>query len=129
MVSREWEVVSILGWFKRPPQRLEPEVKWIVAHDVDFIQVTDLEGQNSKVAKSELSGVVIETNDSGPWGADVWWMLFGAEDQLACAFPQGATGEEAVLDYLMSLPGFDHAEMINAMSSTENAVFPVWRKR
>jgi hypothetical protein len=37
-------------------------------------------------------------------------------------------GEQAALDYLMTLTGFDHAEMIKAMSSVENAVFPVWRK-
>jgi hypothetical protein len=47
---------------------------------------------------------------------------------VACAYPQGATGEQATLDYLMALPGFDHAEMIKAMSSVGNAVFPVWRK-
>ena len=38
---------------------------------------------------------MIETNDSGPFGADVWWLLFGADDRIAVAFPQGATGEQA----------------------------------
>ena len=92
------------------------------------IRVTDLEGQTRIAMKSQLSGVAIETNDTGPWGADVWWLLFGPEDRLVASYPQGATGEESLLDYLIELPGFDHAEMIKAMSCAENAVFPVWRR-
>ncbi|QUD87814.1 hypothetical protein [Phenylobacterium montanum] len=96
--------------------------------DGDCISVTDGEGQIKRINKADLSGLAIETNDSGPWGADVWWLIFGDEDQLACTFPQGATGEGAVVDFLTSLPSFDHSEMIKAMTSTGNAVFPVWRK-
>jgi hypothetical protein len=121
--------VSIFGWFKKSFKRLEPEAKWNVIIDADHVQVTDLYGTSRCAAKVELSGIAIETNDSGPWGADVWWMLFGAEDQLVCAFPQGANGEDVALDYFMKLPDFDYAEMIKAMSSTQNAVFPVWRKQ
>jgi hypothetical protein len=77
---------------------------------------------------SDLSGVMIETNDSGPFGPDVWWLLFGADDRLACAFPQGAVGEQVVVNSLLGLPGFDHEAMIMAMGSTSNAVFPVWRR-
>jgi hypothetical protein len=100
----------------------------VVAVDDDAIRVTDEAGACRAVAKSELAGVAIETNDSGPWGADVWWLLFGAEDELACAFPLGATGEEESVDYLTALPGFDHAEMVKAMGSTGNMLFPVWRR-
>jgi len=80
------------------------------------------------VRKDDLSGVAIQTNDTGPWGADVWWLLFGCNDQLSCAFPQGATGESALIDYLFALPSFDHGEMIKAMTSTENVTFAVWRR-
>jgi hypothetical protein len=121
--------VSIFGWLKKSPKGLEPEAKWIVTVDTDLVQVTDLQGVISSIAKAQITGIAIETNDSGPWGADVWWMLFGPEDQLVCAFPQGATGEDVALDYFMKLPAFDHAEMIKAMSSAENAVFPVWRRQ
>jgi hypothetical protein len=94
----------------------------------DAIHVVDERGGAKSVRKSDLSGVAVETNDSGPWGADVWWLLFGRDDRLECAFPQGATGEQAALDYLMALPSFDHCEMTNAMRSTDNAVFPLWRR-
>ena len=88
--------------------------------------VIDPRGQAMNVAIADLMGIAIETNDSGPWGADVWWLLFGKDGKLAYAFPQGASGETAALDRLMKIPGFDYEEMIRAMVSTDNAVFPVW---
>ena len=118
----------MFGWLKKKQPPRMPEGKWLVAIEGDRISVRDDAGQMKSVAKSDLSGVAIETNDSGPWGADVWWMLFDATDQMACAFPQGATGEDAAIDWLAALPSFNHGEMIKAMSSTDNAVFAVWRK-
>lgn len=119
----------MFGWLRKlrydPPPR---EARWVVAVDGEAIRVTDEEGEVRAVAKSELAGVAIETNDTGPWGADVWWLLFGGDDRLACAFPMGATGEREAMDYLAALPEFDHGEMIEAMRSTGNALFPVWRK-
>ena len=96
--------------------------------DGERISVRDDAGETKALAKGDLSGVAVETNDSGPWGADVWWLLFDGSDRLACAFPQGATGEKAVIDHIMALPAFDHEAMIKAMASTENALVPVWRK-
>lgn len=120
----------MFGWLRKlrydPPP---PEARWVVVVDEEAIRVTDEAGETRAVAKAELSAVTIETNDTGPWGADVWWLLFGAGDALACAFPLGATGEKAALDYLAALPDFDHAEMTNAMRSTDNRLFPVWRRR
>lgn len=125
--QRGWST-GMFGLFKRKPAKLLPESRWIVSVDENAIHVVDEAGDAKSVHKADLSGVAIETNDSGPWGADVWWLLFGREDRLVCAFPQGATGEQAALDYLMTLSLFDHREMIEAMSSTGNAVFPVWRR-
>ena len=119
----------MFDWLKKRVQRLEPVAQWVVTIESKGIRVSDYNRQEKFVAKDKLSGVAIQTNDTGPWGADVWWLLFGADDQLACAFPQGATGEQAALDYLMALDRFNHDEMISAMGSTQNAVFPVWRKQ
>ena len=119
----------MFGWLKRlrtvPPP---PEARVVVAVDEDFIRVTDEKGDTRAVAKAELTGVAIETNDSGPWGADVWWLLFGAGDRVDGVFPLGATGEKAAVDYLIALPGFDHGAMVAAMASTDNAFFPLWRR-
>jgi hypothetical protein len=104
------------------------EAAYIVSVEGDGISVTDPNGEEETLALEDLSGVMIETNDSGPSGADVWWLLFGADDRIAVAFPQGATGEQAAIDWLIALPGFDHDAMTMAMGSTANAVFPVWRR-
>ena len=118
----------MFGWFRKKPARLEPESKWVVDANDSFIRVTDHAGVMTELSKGDLSGVAIETNDTGPWGAVLWWLLFGTGDHMVCAFPQGATGEAALIDFLSALPAFDHGEMIKAMASTENAIFPVWRR-
>jgi hypothetical protein len=118
----------MFGWMKKRSARLNPESKWTIAVTDGVIAISDEAGATKSVPLSELTGDANETNDTGPWGADVWWLLFGPEDRLACAFPQGATGDAAAIDILSALPGFDHGEMIKAMGSTVNAVFPVWRR-
>ena len=118
-------------WFAKTPKkagRLMPESKWLIECGDVILRLTDDEGSAKWLRKADLKGVIIETNDTGPWGADVWWLLFGPDDRLALAYPQGATGEDSMLDYLSSLPGFDHMKMTEAMQSTSNAVFPVWRR-
>jgi hypothetical protein len=109
-------------------RRAVSEADYIVGVEGDGISVADPNGEEKALPLAELSGVMIETNDSGPFGSDVWWLLFGADDRIAVTFPQGSTGEKAVIDWLIALPGFDHEAMIMAMGSTANAVFPVWRR-
>jgi hypothetical protein len=121
----------MFGWFARKrdkAKRIMPERRWHVECEGEVLRATDDKLGVKQLAKLDLTGVIIETNDSGPWGADVWWLLFGADDRVAVAYPQGATGEDAMLAYLMSLPGFDNEKMTEAMRSTDNAVFPVWRR-
>jgi len=120
--------MGLFSWLRRKPKGLYPECLWTVVVDGECIRSTDQTGATMSVSNAELCGVAIETNDSGPWGADVWWLLFGPDGKLACAFPQGATGEKDVLDYLMALPKFDNEQLIKAMGSTGNAVFPVWQR-
>ena len=103
------------------------EAGWNVDVTPDRISATDPQGKTQSIELADLGGVMIETNDSGPFGPDVWWLLFGPDDRLACAFPQGADGERDAVDLVMNLPGFDHEAMIMAMGSTANAVFAVWR--
>jgi len=108
--------------------RAPREAAWVVTIEDDEIRVADPEGQLRGIAKAALAAVLIETNDSGPWGSDFWWLLLAADKSLGCAFPQGATGEKAAMEWLMALPGFDHAAMITASGSTSNAFFTVWER-
>jgi hypothetical protein len=107
---------------------LQPEAQWTVALDHARIEVTDATGAVRGIDKAALSAILIETNDSGPWGTDFWWLFLGPDKALACAVPQGAAGEQAPIDWMLALPGFDHEAMINANGSVENAFFEVWRR-
>lgn len=77
---------------------------------------------DQRIGMHELGAVYVATNDSGPWGADVWWLLNDKSGQTKVAFPLMATGEDAVLARLERLPGFE----IKGMNSTENARFLCW---
>ncbi len=117
----------MFGWFKKFRPKLEPECHWVVDLNDGEISVADDKGAMAALKLTEISKVVIETNDSGPWGADVWWLLFGQNGQLRCAYPQGATGEDDALAYILALPNFNNAEMSKAMGSTDNANFIVYQ--
>ena len=76
------------------------------------------------MAWSDVSRIVVRTNNSGPWGSDVWWVLEGAG--VTCSFPQGATGESAALDEIRRrFAGFEPS----GMNSIENATFICWEAK
>ena len=108
--------------------RQQPEAQFIVSFDgIEFL-LRNPEGAVHCLKLADLGAVIVETNDTGPWGMDVWWVLLNQDGKLGLLYPQGATGESLVMDRLMALPGFDTAELIKAMGSTAKATFPVWRK-
>ncbi len=107
---------------------LQPEAQWQVHRNGRDLIVTPPDEPAQRVAINDVTRVIIATNDSGPWGADVWFIFVDDKARRAVSFPQGATGEQAILDWLLSRPGFDHDAMIKAMGSTENAEFVCWRR-
>jgi hypothetical protein len=77
-----------------------------------------------RIALEALGSVYVETNDSGPWGADVWWILNDRDGIIRVAYPQLATGEEAVLDRLQRFDDF----RTDGMNSAENEHFHCWSR-
>lgn len=75
-----------------------------------------------RVRMADLGAVYVETHDSGPWGADVWWLLNDRTGKTKVAFPGMATGEDAALERFRLLPRFE----VRGMNSTENARFMCW---
>jgi hypothetical protein len=75
-----------------------------------------------RIRMADLGAVYVETNDSGPLGGDVWWLLNDKTGQTQVAFPQLATGEDVALARLRLLPGFE----VRGMNSSENAQFMCW---
>lgn len=118
------------------------EADFVVSFVDGEIVVLHPQGTVEQVKLAELRAVLIETNDSGPWGSDLWWILVGAPGEggkeggkegsteggnHGCAFPGGARGETEILDVLQALPGFDNGAVIEAMGSTTNARFLCWK--
>lgn len=78
-------------------------------------------GEEQRISVSRLMCVHVETNDGGPWGADVWFVLREFDDR-ELSFPLGAAGERQVIERLERLPGFE----IKGMNSTVRARFLCW---
>lgn len=102
------------------------EESWTVRADAGGVRVTDPSGESSSLPWALIRGIVVQTNDSGPVGADVWW--FAAGDEGSVTFPMGASGEKEALAYFQTLPGFDNQALIKAMQCTENETFLLWQK-
>ncbi|MBL9078085.1 MAG: hypothetical protein JNL08_11310 [Planctomycetes bacterium] len=113
-------------WLARARPATSPEASIVVADTDGAITATYPDGRQLAVAWQDLTSVEVHTDDSGPWGADVWWVLRDATQ--ACIFPAGAHGEPELLPKLQSLPGFANDELIRAMASTEPAAFLCWRR-
>jgi hypothetical protein len=78
-------------------------------------------GESQFIAWEEVSRILVQTNESGPWGADVWWVLEGSDGR--CEFPQGATGEaDALAEIKRRFPSFE----VKGMNSTSVATFVCW---
>lgn len=86
------------------------------------LEVSAPNRESQSIAWASVRRILVETNDSGPWGADVWWVLENVEAR--CCFPQGATGEnEALAEMARRFPGFE----VKGMNSTKNATFVCWQ--
>lgn len=117
----------IFGNAKSKESRLIPESKFEVTFDDEKVTCRRPDGSEDSVSWDELGEVLIETNDSGPLGMDVWWLLVTRDSQLGCAVPLGARGEDRLLSRLQELPEFDNEKIIAAMSCMDNQRFHCWK--
>ena len=79
------------------------------------------EGGVEEVRWDDLTEVRNVTTADGPFTEDVYWLLAGS-DETGVAVP-GSSVTDDLLDRLQGLPGFDNEQMIQAMTSTDNASF------
>jgi hypothetical protein len=124
--------MGLRDWFRRRREgrkaRALFESKIVVTFDDDGISARYPNGNIEQISWREVEKARIETNDSGSWGTDFWWIFEGAGRR--CAYPQGATGELEVFRVLgKRLPGFNFEAVIEANVSTSNAEFVCWERR
>jgi len=84
------------------------------------------DGKTERVGWDDLQRVEILTTSDGPMASDVFWLLHGTNG--GCAIAQGATGDRALLERLQALPGFDNAQVVEAMGSCSDRRFLCWQK-
>ncbi|WP_439544280.1 hypothetical protein [Hyphomicrobium sp.] len=98
-----------------------------VTHDDKLITVDDGAGAAVSVAWSDIGNISVLTTDAGPFEADLFWIMTDRDGRQSLVVPMGADGEPALLKSMQArLAGFDNMAVVEAMSSTSNAVFQIW---
>lgn len=121
-MTGKWWKTDIAADLQKGQQRgmKQPETPFVVEVTSDYEITCGAPKQTKqRIRMADVASVYVETSQSGPWSADVWWLLNNVTGQTQVAFPQGATGEGAALEGLRQLPGFE----VRGMNSDENARF------
>jgi YD repeat-containing protein len=124
----------MLSWFTRLfERRAEPIAPRVTdpSHKVTFdervIRVTDADGITETVTWADLGNVEVITTGGGPFEVDLFWVLTDKYGRRGPVVPMGALGEHQLVRAMqVRLPGFDNMAVIEAMSSTGEAKFPIW---
>ena len=98
-----------------------------VEHDGDGLRLWPSDGPPTLIAWAEIQGIDVLTTSDGPWAEDVFILLRGPGEQVH-AIPQGSDGFPALVERLISLPGFSVQEFTRAMGSTSDQRFVCWRR-
>jgi hypothetical protein len=114
----------MFGWVRRILGRQKPSPPRVMLSD-DLIQF-ESGGAPASLSFNDLAAIVIETNDSGPWGDDVVWHLLGRAEGSCLSIPQIAEGFSPLLERLQRIPGFENKEVIAAMGSASLNAFLCW---
>jgi len=112
-------------WLERKLQRAQSQSLWSVAILDDNIVTTDGMGAVRTISIADLTSIVVATDDSGPRGDDVVFLLYGGSEPLTI-FPLEAHGCQDFVNWMASKPGYHDRELAKAMASTRVARFVVW---
>lgn len=124
----------MLSWltrlFERRAERIEPRVTEPAYKVVFDERVIALEGPDSSVESitwADLGAVEIMTAGGGHFEIDLFWVLTEKSGRRGPVVPMGARGEHQLVKAMqVRLTGFDNMAVIEAMSSTGEARFPIW---
>jgi hypothetical protein len=110
-----------------PRARLDPESRFVIHMTESEVFCHRPDGIVETVRWDDLERIDILTNSDGPFAPDCFWLLHGP-GTTGCCIPQGATGDAELLARMQQLPGFNNQVFIEAMGSTQEAVFTCWEK-
>lgn len=122
--------MGIFSFFKKNKKdksNVEPEAKWKVEFIGTTIRAIDCNGIESSIEVDGIHQTIVETNDTGPWGTDLWWRILPKNGILSV--PGGVTGEPKMLENFQGFSNFNNEQLIKAMRSVDNAEFIVWQNK
>lgn len=110
-----------------PRARLDRESRFVIHMSESTVSCHRPDGIIETVRWDDLERIDILTNSDGPLAPDCFWLLIGPET-TGCCIPQGATGDAELLARMQQLPGFNNQTFIEAMASTDEAIFTCWQR-
>ena len=116
---------AIMGVGLLVPRRKSPLTLWSVRFLDGNIVTGDGRGAERRLPLRDLRRVVVATDDSGPLGADVMFLLYSDAPDPAAIFPLEATGRDDFVKWLTDQPGYQDRELAKAMGWTQVARFEV----
>ncbi len=115
----------MFGWLRKKLVGTSPLTLWTVGFVGGDIVTSDGQGDERKLPVCDLRRVVVATDDSGPWGADVVFLLYSNHADPAGMFPLEAAGRDKFVEWLIAQPGYRDRELAKAMASTRVERFEV----
>ncbi len=116
----------MLGWLWSRLKRASPLRQWSVRLVDGAIITSDGQATTRSLKVADLRKVVVATDDSGPWGADVMFLLYEDSSEPVGIFPLEAEGCDDFVGWLANQSGYRERELANAMGSTSVARFTVF---
>lgn len=80
------------------------------------------------VSIEALARITIRTNDTGPWGEDMFW-VFEEDGGNSLHIPASATGIESLFDAFAPLKGVNYDAITEASKGVRNDEFQIWSKQ
>ena len=90
--------------------------------------MTRRNGRVEEIAWDAIDAIFIRTTSDGPFSDDVFLCLLAADLKSGCVIPQTADGYDSVYDVVSKYEGFDFTKVVEAMGSTSEATFLLWRR-
>lgn len=116
----------MFGWLRKKLWNVAPRCPWNVTIANDMIVICDGQGFERKLSVSDVRRVIVATDDSGPWGDDVVFLVYSDDQEPVGIFPLEAEGCQAFVAWLSKLPGYRDRELAGAMGSTSVARFEIF---
>jgi len=110
-----------------PRARLDPESRFVIQMTESEVSCHRPDGIVETVRWNDLERIDILTKSDGPFAPDCFWLLIGP-GATGCCIPQGATGDGELLARKYEFPDFDHQVFMDAMGSTQEAIFTCWQR-